>query len=114
MAATASDVLRFFTAILHRKIISDQSLRLMTAFKKTKRPKDKYLENFGMGLFQYGDYYCGAYGHLGLFIGSEAVAIFSPEKNFVLVFLANVSRIKNSDAIIQKYLDLIIARLDNS
>ncbi len=108
MAATASDVLRFFSAMLNREIISDQSFRLMTEFKKTKHPKDKFLENFGMGLFQYGDYYRGAYGHLGLFIGSEAISIFSPEKKFVLVSLANVSRIQNSDAIIQKYLDMII------
>ncbi|MDZ7289360.1 MAG: beta-lactamase family protein [candidate division KSB1 bacterium] len=108
MAATASDVLRFFSAILNREIISDQSFRLMTEFIKAKHPKDKYLENFGMGLFQYGDYYRRAYGHLGLFIGSEAIAIFSPEKEFILVFLANVSRIKNSDAIIQKYLDMIV------
>jgi hypothetical protein len=79
----------------------------MTEFKKAKRPEDKYLDNFGMGLFQYGDYYRGVYGHLGLFIGSEAIAIFSPEKKFVLVFLANVSRFKNSDTIIQKYLDII-------
>ena len=107
MAATASDVLAFVDAVMNRRIITEQSYVMMTQFTKAKKPKDKYLEHFGLGLFQYRDFYDGAYGHLGLFIGSEAVAIFSTERKFVLVFLVNVSRVDNSDAIIRKYLDLI-------
>jgi hypothetical protein len=110
MAATASAVLTFFDAVMNQKIITEESYILMTQFTRAKKPKDKYLENFGFGLFQYGDSYAGAYGHLGLFIGSEAIAIFSPERKFVLIFLANVSRVDNSDAIIRKYLDVIIQR----
>ena len=108
MAANASDVLRFFDSIMNREIITETSYNAMTQFTKANNPKDKYLENFGLGLFHYGNFYEGAYGHLGLFIGSEAIAIFLPEKKFVLVFLANVSRIDNSDAIIKKFLDVIL------
>jgi D-alanyl-D-alanine carboxypeptidase len=108
MAATAADVLTFFDAVMNRRIITEESYALMTQFIKAKKAKDKYLENFGLGLFHYGDFYAGAYGHLGLFIGSEAIAIFSPERKFVLVFLANVSRVDNSEVIIQQHLDSII------
>jgi D-alanyl-D-alanine carboxypeptidase len=107
MAATAFDVLTFFDAIVNRKIITELSYSMMTQFNKAKNPKDKYLENFGLGLFHYGEFYDGAYGHLGLFVGSEAVAMFSPEKKFVLVFLVNVSRVTNSDAIIRQFIDVI-------
>lgn len=108
MAVSASDVLKFFSAIMNREIVSDRSFQLMTEFIKAIKPRDKYLKNFGMGLFQYGEFYKDAMGHLGLFVGSEAIGIFHPEKKFVLVLLANVSRIKNSDAIVQKYLDIIL------
>jgi D-alanyl-D-alanine carboxypeptidase len=108
MAASAPNVLMFFDAVMNRRIITEQSYAMMTKFTGAKEPKDKYLEKFGLGLFHYGDFYDGAYGHLGLFVGSEAIAIFSPEKRFVLVFLANVSRVNDSDAFIRKYLDLVV------
>ncbi len=107
MAATASDILRFFKAIMNREIINEQSFQQMTKFSRARNPKDTYLQDFGSGLFRYGVYTDDAYGHLGLFVGSESVAIFSPEKRFALIVLANVSRIEDSDAIIRKSLDVI-------
>lgn len=47
----------------------------------------------------------------GLFVGSEAIALFDPNGKFVLVILANVSRIRDKDALVQKYLDVIQRRL---
>ncbi len=108
MAASASDVLIFLDAIQKKRIINTNSYDLMTQFVKSKNPKDKYLENFGMGLFKFGDYYEGAIGHLGLFVGSEAIGIYSLEKKFIIVVLANVSRIINSDALIRKYLNILL------
>jgi len=113
MAATASDVMIFFAAIMRREIISDESYRIMTAVTRARMPKDKYLENFGLGLFRYGDVYRGTYGHMGLFVGSEAIALFDPERRFALVLLANVSRIKDRDSIIKEYLDVIESRLSD-
>jgi len=107
MAATASDILLFFNAVQNKTLVSDSSYQLMTHFAKAKEPKDKYFENFGMGLFQFGDYFGKTIGHLGLFVGSEAIALFSEEKNFIIVILTNTSRILNNDEIVQIYLKAI-------
>jgi D-alanyl-D-alanine carboxypeptidase len=106
MAATASDVLRFFTALMDGKIVGAESLGLMTSFERAAKPEDRYLAEFGSGLFRYGDFYDGCYGHLGLFVGSEAVALFHPQKRYTVALLANVSRIRDRDGLVKKFLDL--------
>ncbi len=108
MAATASDVLCFFDAVMTRKIINEKSFESMIRFTRALHPEDMYLESFGSGLFRYGDVCRDTIGHLGLFIGSEAAGLFSLEEKFTIVLLANISRIENRDAILQKYLDRIV------
>lgn len=103
-----SDVVRFFGAVLEHEIISGSTYGLMTTFEQAVDPQDRYLENFGLGLFAYGDFFGHSYGHLGLFVGSEAVALFSARGEYVLVVLANVSRIRDRDELIGKYLEVIV------
>lgn len=106
-ASTAHDLLLFFDAILTRKIINENSYHLMTNVMSVENKKDKYLKHFGMGIFQYEDYYDHSCGHLGLFVGSEAVALFHQEKGYVFIFLSNFSYLKKKDEIIHQYLELI-------
>jgi hypothetical protein len=40
-------------------------------------------------------------------VGSEAIAIFDPEGDFVLVLLVNLSRIRDREAPVQKFLRVI-------
>jgi D-alanyl-D-alanine carboxypeptidase len=108
MASTASDVMRFFGALSGGELLGDSSYREMTTFEEAAAPADHYLEEFGLGLFSYGDFFGGAYGHLGLFVGSEAIALFHPDGDFALVLLANVSRIRDKDGLVQKYLNVIV------
>jgi hypothetical protein len=46
-------------------------------------------------------FYEGVCGHLGLFVGSEVLTVFSPEKDFVLVLPPKVSQIENRDVLIR-------------
>jgi hypothetical protein len=107
MAASASEVMRFFDALPARRLLGDSTYGEMTTFEETRTPADQYLENFGLGLFSYGDFFGSVYGHLGLFVGSEAIALFHPDGDFVLVVLTNVSGIRDKDGLIQKYLNVI-------
>ena len=108
MAAVAGDVRRFFEAIPTGELLQPASVQKMTTTSRARRPQDRYLENFGSGLFQY-DMFQGAYGHMGLFIGTTTIAIFDPWQRYTLVLLANVSRIKNRDALVNSLLNVIRA-----
>jgi D-alanyl-D-alanine carboxypeptidase len=107
MAATASDVLRFFEAVMTREIVGERSFALMTDFQTAPNSKDRHLRNFGLGLFKFGEDYGGAYGRPGLFIGSEAIALFDPRRDFVMAMFANVSRVRDMDTLIRKCLTVI-------
>lgn len=113
MASTANDVLRFFVATMKQEIISGESFKLMTTVGTEQNSADEYPVNFGSGLFRYGDVFRGAFGHLGLFVGSEAIALFKPDKDMVFVLLANVSRIKDPDALVRSYLAILETYPDN-
>lgn len=107
MAATASDVMRLFEAVMNREVVGEDSYRVMTSVARARHPEDTYLERFGLGLFRYGDVYRNTYGHIGLFVGSETIALFDPARKSVFVLLANVSRIRNRDLLVQRYLDAV-------
>ena len=104
MAASAGDVARFFEAVVGREVVSEASYRRMVSFETARHPQDRYLERFGSGLFAFGPYYGDAYGHPGLFVGSEALALFDPEERWVFVLLANVSRIRERDVLVEDLL----------
>ncbi len=91
MVSTASDLLRFLGAIMDVSLISGDSLIAMTSFTEGRDEKEMYNRFFGMGLFRF-DVFDGTIGHLGLFIGSEALAIYHPGKRYVITLTSNVSK----------------------
>ena len=104
MSASAADVARFFAAVMEGELLGEATRREMWTFVSGVKPADRYLVRFGLGLFAYGDVFRGTYGHLGLFVGSQAVALFDPQRRFVLVLLANVSRVRDLDGLVNTYL----------
>ncbi len=106
-ASTAHDLLLFYNSVLTKKIIQKSSYDIMTKFMTAEKPKNKYLKNFGYGIFKYGDYYDNSFGHSGLFIGSEAEALFNQEKGYIVIFTANVSQVNGKDKIIKEYIDIL-------
>jgi D-alanyl-D-alanine carboxypeptidase len=106
MASTAKDLLSFYNALLENKLINQNSFDLMMSFQDSKSNESIYLKHFGLGLFKF-DPYRGYYGHQGLFVGSEALALFNKESKSIFVILANVSTLKEKDELINAYLDKI-------
>lgn len=106
MASTASDILTFYEALISNKLIKQETLDLMMEYHDSKSKDDKYLTRYGLGLFKF-DSYNDYYGHQGLFIGSEALAIFNRDMNTIFVIIANVSTTKNKDILINEYLNML-------
>lgn len=104
MAASAAEVLRFVAAILDCRLVIADDFARMSAFSTARTPRDKYLEGFGYGLFRYGAFFDGCYGHQGLFIGSEGIALLDPEGRYAVVLLANVSRIRELGRLVHEVL----------
>lgn len=99
MASTAGDLMIFYTAVMDQTIISEKSLALMTSFQSGPDNNEKYLKNFGSGLFQFDEFNDTTYGNLGLFIGSEALALYHPEKRYVITLIGNVSRFEKDELV---------------
>ncbi len=106
IVSSASDVMRFFDAIMQAIILDEKSIKVMTFFHQGADEKEKYNKNFGLGIFHFDDVYDNTYGHLGLFIGSEALAIYHPEKGYVIVLIGNVSKF-NKDELIKDIIRII-------
>jgi D-alanyl-D-alanine carboxypeptidase len=106
MASTANDLMRFISSIMDTTIINKKSLELMTSFHQGADKKEKYNKNFGFGLFHFDTIYDNTYGHLGLFIGSEAIVLYHPEKIYIISLISNVSKF-NKDELIKDIIRII-------
>lgn len=91
MVSTASDLSRFMAALMDARLVNEESLRAMTSFTEGGAKKEKYNKSFGLGLFRF-DIFSGTIGHLGLFLGSEVLALYHPDKRYVIALAGNVSR----------------------
>jgi len=106
MVSTANDLLKFISSIVDTTIINNKSLELMTSFHQGADKKEKYNKYFGFGLFHFDTVYDNTYGHLGLFIGSESIVLYHPEKKYIVSLIGNVSKF-NKDELIKDIIRII-------
>jgi D-alanyl-D-alanine carboxypeptidase len=104
MASTAKDILSFYNAFIDYKLIGDSCFNIMLNYQDSKSNKDLYQKHFGLGVFMF-DQYKGFYGHQGLFIGSESIALFNKDNKSIFVMITNVSTLKEKDVLISECLD---------
>jgi len=105
MVSTASDLSLLLAAIMDASIVSGDSLIAMTSFTEGGDKKERYNKFFGRGLFRF-DVLGGTIGHLGLFIGSEALVIYHPEKRYVIALIGNVSKFEK-DGLVADIISII-------
>jgi D-alanyl-D-alanine carboxypeptidase len=108
MASTAQDLMNFYDAIMNKTVVSERSFTAMTAFENSndKNNTEEYLDRFGFGLFQFNAAYDNTSGNLGMFIGSEALALYHPEKRYVITIVGNISRF-HKDRLVQEIIGII-------
>src|SRR5690554_3276986 len=90
IAATASDVSRFFSQLFEGELVSDSSLSKMTSLK----------EGVGLGLFQIPFYQKRGLGHSGAIDGFKSSAMYFPDDKLAVSYLSNAEDMVVNDIII--------------
>ncbi len=93
MATNARELALFVHALAVGKILGAASFEAMKAFTDCSFPDNAAIDGVGLGLFRFrlnGHEY---WGHEGLMIGSQSVALHSVESGWTVAVIANVSRV---------------------
>jgi D-alanyl-D-alanine carboxypeptidase len=92
MAATAADVAAFTHGLFHNALVDSTCLEAMLDCQPVRAKDHPFWQGYGLGVVCYSIGGVRYYGHSGLFIGFEAIALYQPDKGYVLVLLGNVSK----------------------
>lgn len=91
MAGTASDLLAFIERLFNEKILSKNSMSQMTTFADVHDQDKLHWTGYGLGIARFDIYGIEYWGHEGLFIGFESIAIYCPANSYFITMIGNVS-----------------------
>lgn len=90
IVSTPTDLTKFFTALFNGEVVKPESLEQMKTIKN----------GYGIGLFSYPFNEKTFYGHTGGIDGFSSIAVYNPEEDLSVAYIANASEISNNDLII--------------
>lgn len=96
--SSAGDVAQFTRALFSGRIVSLQTLDLMTVFKPTEGAGTAWT-GYGLGVVRCQIGGLEYWGHEGLFIGSEGYALYNSAGGFCVSVIGNVSRFNHEKVI---------------
>ncbi|MFZ5518037.1 MAG: serine hydrolase domain-containing protein [Candidatus Zhuqueibacterota bacterium] len=91
MATTANEQLTFINALFDGGLVSDTLLKSMVNFVNVDNKDHPYWTGYGLAVTRFNINNYEYWGHEGLFIGFEAIALYSPSKNYSIALIGNVS-----------------------
>ncbi len=91
MATTASELLKFINALFDRILVSDNSLETMVNFVNVDKKDHPYWTGYGLGVTRFNINNHEYWGHEGLFIGFESIALYSPSQKYSIALIGNIS-----------------------
>ena len=93
VATNARELALFVHALAGEKILERTGLEEMKAFTDCSFPDNSAIDGVGSGLFRFKLNGREYWGHEGLMIGSQSVALHSVERGWTLAVVVNVSRV---------------------
>lgn len=113
IASTAEDVGIFLDSLFSKAVLSDSMLNKMIDFCDLCDPDIPLTTGYGSGLFRYEIGEDELWGHAGQYIGFEAMALYCPAENYIIVVIGNVSLFdvpsivtRLQEVIAQRFLDI--------
>ncbi len=91
LASTADDLGMFYQQLFEGDVLSPDSLRIMTTFPNAPNPGLPEQIGYGLGLMQMEVDGRELVGHVGEFMGSTAVALYSQSGHYEIVVICNLS-----------------------
>ncbi len=91
MVSTAGELLAFVDGLFAKKLISGSLLARMTAIEPCSEPAFHHT-GYGTGIFRIGIDGQDYLGHLGLFVGSQALVLYLPQSGGALSVVGNLSQ----------------------
>ena len=91
MASTADDLGVFFDHLFDGKLLSTASLDAMRTFIPAVNPGLDAQTGSGLGLMRFEVGGQELIGHVGEFMGSSSIAVYSPDKGYTIVVTSNLS-----------------------
>jgi len=91
MATTANELLKFINALFDGELVSDELLKSMTNFVNVDKKGHPYWTGYGLGVTRFNINNHEYWGHEGLFIGFESIALYSPSKKYSIALIGNIS-----------------------
>ncbi len=91
LASTADDLGIFYESLFAGKLLSPETMADMTTFIPASNPGFPEQTGSGLGLMQLQVDGQELVGHVGLFMGSTAIAMYAPDKHYLIVVTSNLS-----------------------
>jgi D-alanyl-D-alanine carboxypeptidase len=91
LASTADDVGVFYESLFDGALISPTAMKEMTTFIDASNPGFSEQNGYGLGLMRLKDNGQELIGHVGEFMGSTAIAMYAPDKGYIIVVTCNLS-----------------------
>ena len=91
LASTADDLGAFYALLFEGDVLSPDSLQAMTTFTDAPNPGLPEEIGYGLGLMQMKVDGRELVGHVGEFMGSTAVALYSPSGHYQIMVICNLS-----------------------
>ncbi len=92
LASNARDLAWFLRALVRGRIVGQAALRSMTDFRPCAIADTPAIRGVACGLFLYEADGSRYWGHAGLMIGSESIALYCPQTGVTTAVVGNVSR----------------------
>jgi len=91
MAATAADLAKFIDCFFNGKLLSEISMEEILKFVAINQDEHQNWTGYGAGVTQFSINSEEYWGHEGLFIGFEAIVLYSPIKKYSIALIGNIS-----------------------
>ena len=91
LASTADDLGVFYERLFAGALLSPSMMTDMTTFVEAVNPGFEAQDGYGLGLMRLKVDGQELIGHVGEFMGSTAIAMYAPDKHFIIVVNANLS-----------------------
>ncbi len=91
LASTADDLAVFFERLFAGALLSQSTMSEMTTFISASNPGFSEQNGSGLGLMRLEVDGQELVGHVGQFMGSTAIAMYSPDKSYLVVVTCNLS-----------------------
>jgi D-alanyl-D-alanine carboxypeptidase len=91
LASTAGDLGTFYHSLFVGGLLSPASMKEMTTFVDASNPGFEAQDGYGLGLMRLDVEGTELIGHVGEFMGSTAIAMYSPKEGYLIVITTNLS-----------------------